>query len=140
MIRSRCACTITLPATTKPLFGARAKATMERSSSPASRTLIGLTSTPAEADAVWSAPNCPLAAATAASPKECHARHAGGDFLEQLQRFPADAVLENLEAGDIAARPRQAIHEAGADRIRHMSRTRLARYELPAATLLASRC
>ena len=49
--------------------------------------------------------------------KDRHARHARRDLLEQLQPFPAHAVFERGEAGGVAARPRQALDEAGADRI-----------------------
>ena len=41
----------------------------------------------------------------------------GAISLEQLQPFPAQAVFELHETGGIAARPRQAVDEAGADRI-----------------------
>ena len=50
-------------------------------------------------------------------PKNRHSRHARRDLLEQLQPFPADAVFEIHEPGGVAARPRQAVDEAGADRI-----------------------
>ena len=39
------------------------------------------------------------------------------DLFEQLQPFPAQAVFELHKAGGVAARPRQAVDEAGADRI-----------------------
>src|SRR5262245_43860178 len=42
---------------------------------------------------------------------------AGRDLLKQLQPFAADVPLERDEAGRVAARPRQAIDKAGADRI-----------------------
>ena len=45
------------------------------------------------------------------------ARHAGRDLLEQLQPFRAQAVFELGEAGDVAAWPRDALDETGADRI-----------------------
>ena len=50
-------------------------------------------------------------------PKDRRARHARRDLLEQLQPFSRQAVFELHEAGGVAARPRQAIDEAGADRI-----------------------
>ena len=49
--------------------------------------------------------------------KDCHSRHARRDLLEQLQPFPAHAEFEQDEAGDVAARPRKTLDEAGADRI-----------------------
>jgi hypothetical protein len=39
------------------------------------------------------------------------------ELLEQLQPFPAQAVFEQEETGGVAARLRQAIDEAGTDRI-----------------------
>ena len=50
--------------------------------------------------------------------KDRRVRHAGRDLFEQLQPFRADAVFELGKTGDVAARPRQARDEAGADRIR----------------------
>jgi hypothetical protein len=44
-------------------------------------------------------------------------RDAWRDLLEQLQPLPAQTVFELHEAGGVAARPRQAFHEAGADRV-----------------------
>jgi hypothetical protein len=44
-------------------------------------------------------------------------RHARCDLLEQFQPFRADAVFEIDKSSGIAARPRQTIDEAGADRI-----------------------
>ena len=49
--------------------------------------------------------------------KDCHSRHAWGDLLEQLQPFPGQAVFENHEPGGVATRPRQAVDEAGTDRV-----------------------
>jgi len=50
-------------------------------------------------------------------PEDCHSRQARRDLFEQLQPFPGRAVLESHEAGGVAARPRQAVDEAGGDRI-----------------------
>src|SRR6516225_7641772 len=44
-------------------------------------------------------------------------RHLWRDLLEQFQPFAAETVFERHEAGHVAARPRQAIGEARADRI-----------------------
>ena len=63
------------------------------------------------------APNWRGAGRDGGIPKHRHSRHARRDLLEQLQPFPADAVFENAETGGVAARPRQAVDEAGADRI-----------------------
>ena len=90
---------------------------MARSISPASRTLIGLTSTPSDGATVWMAANWPIPAAMRWIPKDRRARHARRDLLEQFQPFPAHAVFEQGKTGGVAARPRQAVDEAGADRI-----------------------
>ena len=49
--------------------------------------------------------------------KDRHALYAGRDLLEQFQPFPAHAEFEQRKSGDVAARPRQACDETGADRI-----------------------
>src|SRR6516164_7274129 len=48
--------------------------------------------------------------------KEPHSLYAGRDLLEQLQPFPTDAVFIQHETSSVAARLREAIDEAGADR------------------------
>jgi hypothetical protein len=50
-------------------------------------------------------------------PKDGRSRHARLDLFEQLQPFPGQAVFERYETGGVAARPRQAVDEAGTDRI-----------------------
>ena len=50
-------------------------------------------------------------------PKDRRSRHAGRDLLEQFQPFAAQAIFEREETGGVAARPRQAVDEAGTDRI-----------------------
>ena len=49
--------------------------------------------------------------------KDRHLLHARRDFLEKLQPFCADAILESDKAGGVAARARQAIDKAGTNRI-----------------------
>ena len=49
--------------------------------------------------------------------KDGCSRHAWRDLLEQLQPFAAHAEFECHESGGVAARPRQAVDKAGADRI-----------------------
>src|ERR1700731_4134355 len=41
----------------------------------------------------------------------------GGNFLNHLQPFPDQWEVDEGEAGDVAARPRQAGHETLSDRI-----------------------
>ena len=96
---------------------ARAKAATARSISPASRMLIGFTSTLSDGATAWMTANWPVPEDIAWVPKDRRSRHARRDLLEQLQPFPADAVFERHETGGVAARPRQAVDEAGADRI-----------------------
>ena len=50
-------------------------------------------------------------------PQDCHPRHAGRDFFEQLQPFSAQAVLEKGKSGGIAARSRQARDKPATDRV-----------------------
>jgi hypothetical protein len=50
-------------------------------------------------------------------PNDCRSRHARSNLLEQLQPFSAQAVFERKKAGGVATRARQAVDEAGADRI-----------------------
>ncbi len=46
-----------------------------------------------------------------------HPRNARHDLLEHLQPFPGERVLEDSEAGDVAARTREACNKAVGDRI-----------------------
>ena len=66
-------------------------------------------------------------------PKDRYSCHARRNLLEQFQPFPAEAVFEREETGGVAARPREALDEAGADRIDRRSGTRPARCGSPAA-------
>jgi hypothetical protein len=50
-------------------------------------------------------------------PKNRHSLHAGRDLFEQIQPFSAHAVFIRSKTRGVAARPRQTIDEAGADRI-----------------------
>ncbi len=103
--------------TIRPPFGERAKAATARSISPASRMLTGLTSTLSDGATAWMTPNWLVPVALGGIPKDRRPRHARRDLLEQLQPFPAHAVFERHETGGVAARPRQAVDEAGGDRI-----------------------
>jgi hypothetical protein len=49
--------------------------------------------------------------------KHRHSRHPRHDLFEQFKPLPADAVFERSKAGDVAARPGQAIDETCADRV-----------------------
>ena len=64
---------------------------MARSISAASRTLIGLNSTPSDGATAWMAANWPIPERYGGIPKDCRSRHARRDLLEQLQPFPAQA-------------------------------------------------
>src|SRR5262245_5617612 len=52
--------------------------------------------------------------------KHRHLRHGRRYLLEQLQPFRAHAVFKRCKAGNVAARLRQAIDEARADRIGYL--------------------
>ena len=95
----------------------RAKAATARSISPASRTSTGLNSTPNDGATAWMAPNWPIPAAYGGIAKDRHSRHAGAICLSSSSHFPLNAVFEQAKSGGVAARPRQALDEAGADRI-----------------------
>ena len=83
----------------------------------ASRTLIGTTSIPSDGATAWMTPNWAVPDAYGGIPKDRHSRHAWRDLFEQLQPFPGHAVFTIHETGGVAARPRQALDEAGGDRI-----------------------
>ena len=117
MISSRWTTANALPVTIRPPFEEREKAVMVCSSSPASRTLNGLTSTPSDGATAWMAPNWPMPEAMAGSRMTAALVTFGAIFFEQLQPFPAQAILELAKSGNIAARPCEASDEARADRI-----------------------
>ena len=50
-------------------------------------------------------------------PEDQRSRYARCDFLEKFQPFPAQTVFELDETGGVAAWPRHALDEAGADRV-----------------------
>ena len=141
MIRSRWSAVKRAPPSRSDRHSARARTQRWRARSRRrSRTSIGLTSTPSDGATDWIAPNWPIPVAYGGIPKDRHSRHARRDLLEQLQPFRAHAVFEVHEAGGVAARPRQAFDEAGADRIGDRPRTRSARCGSPAATVPRSSC
>ena len=90
---------------------------MARSISPASRTSTGLTSTPSDGATAWMAANWPIPAADGGSRSTATRVTLGAICLSSSSHFPLNAVFEHGEAGGVAARPRQAVDEAGADRI-----------------------
>jgi hypothetical protein len=104
-----------LAVTIRPPLGARAKAARERSISPVSRMLTGVTSTLSGGATAWMAPNWAFPEGLAAFNR--HPHHTRSDLLEQLQPFPTHAVFETHETGGIAAWPTQTINEAAGDRI-----------------------
>src|SRR6516225_3199523 len=50
-------------------------------------------------------------------PKDRHPRHIWRRLFKQFEPFGGHAVFGTHETGDVAARPRQAVDEAGADRM-----------------------
>ena len=120
MIRSRWANRATSCHARSDRRAGRARSTdMARSISPASRTSTGRSSTPNDGATAWIAAQ--LADLRGRSwigmVPSTAARVTRRDLLEQLQPFAADAVFEHSKAGGVAARPRQAVDEAGADRV-----------------------
>ena len=85
--------------------------------------LIGFTSTLSDGANACMTANWPVPAPIVGIAKHRRSRHARRDLFEQLQPFPAHAVFELHETGDVAARPRQAVDEASADRIAHDGNT-----------------
>src|SRR5262249_48369584 len=67
-------------------------------------------------------------------PNDGRSRHARRDLFEQFEPFRANTVFEYGKTSDVAARSRQAIDEASADRIR-----RLREYDRHAARRLQQR-
>ena len=100
-----------------PPFAARAKTVTARSISPASRRLTGLTSIPTDGATDWMMANWPMPAVMSGSRRTAARVTPGAVCLSSSSHFPAQVVFELKKAGHIAARPRQIIDEAGADRI-----------------------
>src|SRR5436305_309118 len=117
MISSRCDSANALAVTIRPPFEERAKAAIERSISSASRTLIALTSTPDGRRHGLDYGELADPGSDSRIPQDRRSRDTRSDLLEQLQPLSAQAVLELHKAGSVAARPRQAIDEACANRI-----------------------
>src|SRR2546423_9494982 len=116
MIRSRWSTVAPPPVVIRPPFGERAKAATARSISPASRMLIGFTSTLSDGATAWMAANSLVPEPWVAS-RRIAARVTLGAICLSSSSLPADAVFERHETGGLAARPRQAVDKAGADRI-----------------------
>ena len=89
---------------------------MARSISPASRTIDRSQLYPERRRHRLIAPLADPASGWSGSRRR-RSRRRGRNLLEQLQPFRAHAVFESGESGGIAARARQALDEAGADRI-----------------------
>ena len=104
-----------LAVTIRPPLGERANAVTARSISPALAQLIGLSSTPNDGATAWIAANWPIPA-DAGSRSTPSARHPGATSLSSSSHF-ALKPYSNRKAGGVAAGPRQALDEAGADRI-----------------------
>ena len=86
---------VALAVTIRPPFGARANAATARSISPASRTSIGLTSTPSDGATAWIAAELADPVAVGGIPKDRRSRHARRDLLEQLQPFRRSMPYSN---------------------------------------------
>ena len=105
-----------LAVTTRPPFEERAKAATTRSSSPASRTSIGLTSTPTDAATDWMTANSP-------TPEVPQGRE-GPPLASRAARSTsgAPAIFRSnrtrpAKAGDVTSWLCQALDEAGTNRI-----------------------
>src|SRR5215831_8359117 len=102
-----------LAVTIRAPFEPCANAAIERSISSASRTLTRRNSMPSDGATDWMAPNwaSPMVRSRSTA---THPRH---DLFDQFKPLPAHAVFAWSKAGDVAARPRQAIGETRADRV-----------------------
>src|SRR5207245_2696152 len=87
-----------------------------RSISGGSRTLTVRTSIPSDGATDWDDRELADPRGDGGIPKNRRPRYARHDLLEQLQPFPAQAVLELQKAGSVAAWPCQALDETGANR------------------------
>ena len=85
---------------------------MSRSNSPASRTLIGLTSTPNDDDAPWIAANWPIPAAVAGSRRTATRFTPGTISLSSSSNFPlmlySNAVKKPAPTGSVTLANRSA--------------------------------
>ena len=94
-----------------------------RSISPASRTSTGRELHPERRRHRLDGGKLADPAARCRIAKDRRSRHARRDLLEQFQPFAAQAVFELDETGGVAARPRQALDQAGADRVGDIANT-----------------
>src|SRR5262249_15402012 len=101
MMSSRCAIARALVVTNNPPLGWRANAVTSRLIWSASRKSIGVSSRPKDGAAAWIAPICPAPPVVVES--RSTAAEARRDFLEQFQRFRAQAEVALREPGHIAA-------------------------------------
>src|SRR3954447_11234349 len=90
---------------------------MARSMSLGSRTLTGLNSDSKRRRHRLDRAQLADASRYGRIPNDGHSRHAGRDLLEQFQPFRTNTKFGSREPNSVAARPRQAIDKAGADRI-----------------------
>ena len=79
--------------------------------------LTGLTSTPSDGATAWMTPNWPVPAGMAGSRRTATRVTPGAICLSSSSHFPLMLYSNSHETGGVAARPRQAVDEAGADRI-----------------------
>src|SRR5262249_43465237 len=88
---------------------------MARSISAASRTEIGLTSTPTDRTTDWIMANWPIPAGRVGSQRTAARVTPGAISLSSSSHFPLKPYFERHKAGRIATRARQTLDEAGAD-------------------------
>src|SRR5262249_28462482 len=103
-----------LAVTIRAPFEPCANAAMERSISSASRTLKGRNVVAGGGAQGWNGPHWPNPYVRSRSSR--HSRHPRRELFDQFKPLPAHAVFERSKAGDVAARPRQAIDKTRADR------------------------
>src|SRR5262245_56036831 len=99
----------------RPALALRTKAVTARSISLASRTSIGVSSTPKEGATAWMAPNCPLPDACLGSRSTATRARPGAISLSSSNHFTL--TLYSAKSRSVAARPCQALDEAATDRV-----------------------
>src|SRR2546423_10474635 len=104
-----------LAVTIRAPFDPCANAAMERSISSASRTLTGRNSMPSDGATDWIAPNwaSPMVRSRSTATRVTR----GAISLISSSHFAPKPNSIGVKAGDVAARPRQAIDETRADRV-----------------------
>src|SRR5215813_3456285 len=116
-MRSACTMAPGFATTISPRPDTPTNAAKPRSIETASRTSSETNSTFKEEATACMAPNGAAASGNARVAQDAYRGHARSDILQQLEPFRAKAEIIAGESGDVAARPRETLDEATADRV-----------------------